>query len=430
MKLFDTLQNRIEEENRKDETLHREECDSLRGRLERKGIDTDRLLQRLSGFQIAVPSWALGTGGTRFGRFPIGGEPRSLPEKLEDVGILNALGRSSDSISLHIPWDVPDDPEEIRTLAGRLGLRFDAVNSNTFQDQKGSKYSYKFGSLCHTDPGVRRQAIEHNLEVIRQGESLGSKALTVWLADGSGFPGQQNFRKALSRTRESLEQIRDGMPDGWRMLVEYKPFEPHFYSMVIPDWGTSCLLAKHLGPSVFTLVDLGHHLPNTNIEQIVATLMLEGKLGGFHFNDSGYGDDDLTAGSLRPYRLFLLFLELLESPGIFGGGSEEPAWMIDASHNLKDPLEDLLQSLEAIRTAAAKAMLVDRERLEELREGNDPVLSQELVQDAFRTDVRPLLREARRSAGGALDPIRLYRELEIRKSLIEERGIGSLATGL
>ncbi len=391
----------------------------------------EAVIQKLIDFQIAIPSWALGTGGTRFGRFPGGGEPRSLEEKIEDVGLLHALNRASGAISLHIPWDIPTDAQAIRQLAAHHDLTFDAVNSNTFQDQPDASQSYKFGSLQHTDPGVRRQAIDHNIEVIRHGVALGSDALTVWLSDGSCFPGQLNFRKAFARTLDSLQEIYAALPDNWKVFVEYKAFEPNFYSMTVGDWGSSYLYASKLGPKAYTLVDLGHHLPNANIEQIVAILLHEGKLGGFHFNDSKYGDDDLTVGSIRPYQLFLIFCELID--GMDARNMDHATglgWMIDASHNVKDPLEDLLQSVEAIQIAYAQALLVDRPALEALRESNDVVRAQELLQDAFRTDVRPLVAEARRRAGGALHPLALFRDLSVREQLISERGLKTVATGL
>lgn len=394
------------------------------------------VIQKLIDFQIAIPSWALGTGGTRFGRFSGGGEPRSLEEKIDDVGLLHALNRSSGAISLHIPWDIPKDVAAIRQQAGSHGLAFDAVNSNTFQDQPSQPLSYKFGSLQHVDKAVRQQAIDHNIEVIRHGEALGSQALTVWLSDGSCFPGQLNFRKAFERTLESLHEIYAALPPDsdtarWKMFVEYKAFEPNFYSMTVGDWGSSFLYASKLGPKAYTLVDLGHHLPNANIEQIVAILLQEGKLGGFHFNDSKYGDDDLTAGSIKPYQLFLIFNELVDGMDAHGmNHATDLGWMIDASHNVKDPLEDLLQSVEAIQIAYAQALLVDRVALEEAREANDVVQAQELLQDVFRSDVRPLVAEARRRAGGALDPLALFRQLNVRDSLIRERGAKTVATGL
>ena len=411
---------------------HIEEYTQLTGLLSHKGKIPETVLKHLKDFQVAIPSWALGAGGTRFGRFSIGGEPRNLQEKIEDVGLIHALNRSSGAISLHIPWDIPDDPEAIKQKSASLSIRFDAVNSNTFQDQPRQNHSYKYGSLCHTDVAVRNQAIEHNIEVIRYGELLGSKSITIWLADGSNFPGQQNFRKVLGRTLDSLEKIYGELPADWKMLIEYKPFEPNFYSTVIPDWGTSHLLASKLGDRAKTLVDLGHHLPNTNIEQIVATLMMEDKLGGFHFNDSKYADDDLTAGSIKPYQLFLIFCELVDDLDreVSGDAFSNIDWMIDASHNVKDPLEDLLQSVEAINTAFAKSLLVDRKKLEQARDENDVVMAQEILQDAWQTDVRPLLRESRIQNGAAADPIGLYRKLNVRKKLIAERGTDISATGL
>ncbi|MDR8390904.1 TIM barrel protein [Aliifodinibius sp. S!AR15-10] len=423
-------QQQIQDHNKESEQSHKENFAPLANQLSKKDYQVDKLVDRIASFQVAIPSWALGAGGTRFGRFPVGGEPGSLEEKIEDVGLLHALNRSSGAISLHIPWDIPEDSAAIKELADSYDLIFDAVNSNTFQDQEDQEYSYKFGSLCHTDKEVRQQAVEHNIEVIKHGEKLGSKALTVWLADGSNFPGQQNFRKALSRTLQSLEEIYKELPSDWEMLIEYKPYEPNFYSMVIPDWGTSFLLANKLGDQAQTLVDLGHHLPNTNIEQIVATLQMENKLGGFHFNDSKYGDDDLTTGSIKPFQLFLIFNELIHGTEDADALEGDIAWMIDASHNVKDPLEDLLQSVDAIKKSYAKALLVDREQLEEARESNDPVLAQELLQEAFQTDVRPLLREARIRNNAAADPIGLYRKLNVRESLIDERGSETVATGL
>jgi L-rhamnose isomerase/sugar isomerase len=391
----------------------------------------DDILQKLQEFQVAVPSWALGTGGTRFGRFSGKGEPGTLEQKIEDVGLIHALNRSSGAISLHIPWDIPKDSSAIKELAASYDIVFDAVNSNTFQDQQGQQNSYKFGSLHHVDPKVRQQAIDHNIEVIKYGKELGSKALTVWLADGSSFPGQLNFREAFQNTLSSLQEIYKHVPDDWKLLIEYKAFEPFFYSMTIGDWGQSLLLANKLGPKAYTLVDLGHHLPNANIEQIVSLLLMEQKLGGFHFNDSKYADDDLTAGSIKPYQLFLIFNELVEGLDYQKlSHATGLAWMIDASHNLKDPLVDLLQSVEAIKIAYAQALLVDRKALKQAQQTNDVALAQDILQEAYRTDVRPLLAEARLRAGAALDPVKLFRDRNIRETLIQERGSNTVATGL
>ncbi|MDJ1495682.1 sugar isomerase [Cytophagaceae bacterium DM2B3-1] len=398
--------------------------------LAQKSIDADAVVEKLRQFQIAIPSWALGAGGTRFGRFSTGGEPGNLEQKLDDIGLLHALTRSAGAISLHIPWDIPRDAQAIKQQASELDIVFDAMNSNTFQDQKDQALGYKFGSLSHINADVRKQAVEHNIEVISYGQALGSKSITVWLADGSSFPGQLNFRRALDNTLRSLQEIYAQLPADWQLFIEYKPYEPYFYSTVIQDWGTSFLLANELGNKAYTLVDLGHHLPNTNIEQIVSTLMYRGKLGGFHFNDSKYGDDDLTVGSIKPYQLYLIFNELVYGLENNTAQNPSPAWMIDASHNLKDPLEDLIQSLEAIRLAYAQALIVDRQGLWDAQLNNDVSVGQEILQDAFRTDVRPLLQEARLRSGGVIEPIKAYRYLNIRQQLIKERGSVTVATGL
>ena len=389
------------------------------------------VLTKLQAFQIAIPSWALGTGGTRFGRFSGEGEPSNLEQKIEDVGLLHALNKSSAAISLHIPWDIPKDPARIKKIAESYGLRFDAMNSNTFQDQVGQAYSYKYGSLHHVNPAVREQAVAHNIAVINQGIALGSKALTIWLADGSSFPGQLNFREAFQNTLSSLKEIYKHLPADWKLFIEYKAFEPNFYSTTIADWGQSLLLANKLGDKAYTLVDLGHHLPNANIEQIVSLLLMEEKLGGFHFNDSKYADDDLTAGCVKPYQLFLIFNELIEGMDARGmDHAEGLGWMIDASHNLKDPLLDLLQSVEAIKIAYAQALLVDRVALRKAQQENAVVRAQEILQDAFRTDVRALVAEARLLQGGALNPVALFESLGVRDQLIAERGSTSVASGL
>lgn len=421
-------------EKHKLDELNQQQLTKHRHKFEAAATDVanlDEVLKKLEAFNVAIPSWALGTGGTRFGRFSGGGEPRSLEEKIEDVGVIHALNKSSNSISLHIPWDIPDNAISIKALAAQLGLHFDAVNSNTFQDQPNQKLSYKFGSLHHVDKAVRKQAIEHNIEVIKYGEQLGSKALSVWLSDGSNFPGQLNFRKAFQNTYESLQEIYNALPSDWKVWIEYKPYEPNFYSTTIADWGQSYLLASKLGNKASTLVDLGHHLQGTNIEQIVALLLMEGKLAGFHFNDSKYGDDDLTVGSINPYQLFLIFSELVEGMDTRGmNHATSIGWMIDASHNVKDPIEDLLQSVQAIKIAYAQALLIDSQALQAAQTANDVTLAQEILQQAYRTDVRPLVAEASLRAGGALAPVEAYRKLKVRENLIKERGSKTVATGL
>lgn len=420
-------QTKIEEYNQPFLKSHRQKLEILFYSI--PGVES--ILQKLAEFQIAIPSWALGTGGTRFARFSVGGEPRNLEEKIEDVGLLHALNRSSGAISLHIPWDIPENSKAIKLLASQYGLHFDAMNSNTFQDQPSQQYSYKFGSLQHVKKEIRRQAVQHNLDVIKYGIALGSKSLTVWLADGSCFPGQLNFREAFKNTLESLKEIYAALPEDWKLFVEYKAFEPNFYSTTVGDWGQSLLYVSKLGKKAYTLVDLGHHLPNANIEQIVSLLLMEGKLGGFHFNDSKYGDDDLTVGSIKPYQLFLIFNELIDGMDInHMNHAKDLGWMIDASHNVKDPLEDLLQSVEAILLAYAQALSIDRIKLREAQQNNDTVAAQEILQDSFRTDHRPLIAEARLRAGAALDPLGLYRHLKIRDQLIKTRGSKTVSSGL
>ena len=418
----------IEEFNLRKINHHKDGYNFLSKILNNNEINIENIIYKLSKLEIAIPSWALGMGGTRFGRFSLGGQPRNLNEKINDVGILNALTKSSGSISLHIPWDIPNDFEVINKIAKSHGIKFDSVNSNTFQDQKDSKLSYKFGSLSHVDKNVRDLAINHNIEVINYGKKIGSKSLTVWLADGSSYPGQSNLRDNFKRTLDSFQKIYEHLPNDWKLLIEYKPHEPYFYSMVIPDWGSSFLFTSKLGKKAYSLIDLGHHLPNTNIEQIVAVLMQEEKLGGFHFNDSNYGDDDLTVGSQNPFQLFLIFCELVL--GEKETKNPKISWMIDASHNLKDPLEDLLQSIENIKIAYTKSLLVDFTRLREAQQINDITLCESILNEAFNIDVRPIVNESNFRLGGSISPIDIYRKLEIRKKLTKQRGHKYTSSGL
>ena len=421
----------VAEENARRRAGHERALGQLAAALAARGIDLEEVVAEVARFSVAAPSWALGTGGTRFGRFPGGGEPRTVEEKIDDVAALDRLTGANRTISLHVPWDDPDDPDAVVEHARRRGIGFDAINSNTFQDNPSTTadgaVSYKFGSLAHTDAGVRREAIEHNRRVTELGRRLGAKALSVWLADGTSYPGQGTFRKQFERVAECLHTIHGALPADWLLLVEHKPYEPAFYSTVNSDWGSSLLLAQAAGERARCLVDLGHHLPNTNVEQIVSRLAMVGRLGGFHFNDARYGDDDLTVGSVRPYQLFLVMLELLDAGG---GTMPAVAYMIDASHNLKDPLEDLIQSTDALQHALALALCVDREELSDAQERNDPTWAAEVLHAAHRTDVRPLVAEARARNGAALDPIATFRALRYREATIAARGAGTSATGL
>jgi len=399
---------------------HRRDLDALAEQLQRRGIDMASILERLRTFDVAVPSWALGTGGTRFGRFPIDGEPRDVYEKMEDIAVIHRLTRATPRVSLHIPWDEPDDPRALKAHAAELGLGFDAVNSNTFQDQAEQKLSYKFGSFCHTDAAVRDQAVAHNLHVIEVGRTLGSESITIWLADGSSYPGQMHLRRSFERTLACLERVYAELPEGWRLFTEHKPYEPAFYATVVQDWGSSLLLAQALGERAACLVDLGHHLPNTNIELVVARLIAAGKLGGFHFNDSKYGDDDLTAGSIKPFQLFLIMNELVDAARELGPAFA-PAYMIDQSHNLKDPIEALLMTVDNLQRAYAKALLVDRDALDHYQELNDVVMAEQTLRAAYETDVRSLVAAVRERQGGALDPIAAFRASGYRQQTARAR---------
>ena len=398
----------------------RADFDHLGAQLARRGVDVEPIVRRVQAFDVALPSWGVGTGGTRFARFPIGGEPRNIFEKLQDCAVVQQLGRATPAVSPHIPWDRVDDPGALRRLAGDLGLRFDAVNSNTFQDQPGQPHSYKYGSLTHTDPAVRAQAVAHHVECIEIGERLGSKALTVWIADGSNFPGQQHFTRALERYLDSMREIYARLPDGWRLFLEHKLYEPALYATVIADWGTSYVCAERLGPKAQCLVDLGHHAPTVNVEMIVARLIQLGKLGGFHFNDSKYGDDDLDTGAIDPFRIFLVFNELVDADARQADGFG-PAYMLDQSHNVTDPIESLIESAAAVRRALAQALLVDREALGAAQETNDALGASRALRQAAQIDVEPILRMARVYAGGAIDPIAVYRASGYRQRQIDAR---------
>jgi L-rhamnose isomerase / sugar isomerase len=405
---FELTTEHIADENRAHASSLQADYAHLGEQLARRGIAIETLTEQAAAFRVAVPSWGVGTGGTRFARFPGPGEPRNVYEKIDDCHAVFTLVRSTPGISLHIPWDRPDRAVELRIFAESRGLFIDSMNSNTFQDQPNQPLSYKFGSLTHADAAVRRQAIEHNLECLEIGAKLGARSHTVWIGDGGNFPGQVHFRKALDRYLDSLRAIYRQLPDGWRLFIEHKPYEPAFYSTVLSDWGTSYYCSRELGERAFSLVDLGHHAATTNIEQIVARLIHLGKLGGFHFNDSKYGDDDLDAGSIKPFELFLVFNELVDAqleqvPGF------DPAYMLDQSHNVTDPIESLMTSACELVRAYVQAHIVDREALAGYQDGNDPLMALQTLKQAFTTDVSPVLAMARYRSGGAIDPVGVYR---------------------
>ena len=409
----------VEESNAAREKALRADYEALGEQLDRRGIAIDAVRKKVEAFGVAVPSWGVGTGGTRFARFPGPGEPRDIFDKIEDCAVIQQLTRATPAVSLHIPWDKAD-PQRLKQAAARFGLGFDAMNSNTFSDAKDQAHSYRFGSLSHADAGVRRQAVEHNIECIEIGRTLGSKALTVWIGDGSNFPGQVNFARAFRRYLDAMADIYAALPDDWRLFTEHKMYEPAFYSTVVQDWGTNYLIARELGPKAFCLVDLGHHAPNVNIEMIVSRLIQFGKLGGFHFNDSKYGDDDLDAGSIDPYRLFLVFNELVDAE-LSGAEGFDPAHMLDQSHNVTDPIESLMLSAAEVQRAYAQALLVDRKALEAFQDDNDALMATQTLKAAYRTDVEPILAMARLNAGGAIDPVAAYRAAGYRRKVAAAR---------
>ncbi|MBX2824047.1 MAG: L-rhamnose catabolism isomerase [Gammaproteobacteria bacterium] len=419
----------IDSSNQKQLSAHEADFAASAEHLQRRDIDITAMTDRASRFGVAIPSWGVGTGGTRFARFPGSGEPRHVFDKLDDCGVIHQLTQATPTVSLHIPWD-DEDPAQLREQAERLGLGFDAMNSNTFQDQADQAHSYKFGSLSHTDAKTREQAIEHNLRCIEIGKTLGSEALTVWIGDGSNFPGQTNMGQQFDRYLDSMRQVYAALPDQWRLFTEHKIYEPAFYSTVVQDWGSSYLIASELGPRASCLVDLGHHAPNVNIEMIVSRLARFGKLGGFHFNDSKYGDDDLDSGSIDPYRLFLVFNELVDIEGR-QSDTFDPAYMLDQSHNVTDPIESLITSAIEVQRAYIQASLVDRTALAAFQDSNDALMATQTLKQAFRTNVDPILQQARIQAGGAIDPISAYRQSGYRQSVSKERpDTGSVGGGI
>jgi len=405
----------------------REDYESLGNRLDRRGISIDGIKAKVAAYGVAVPSWGVGTGGTRFARFPGTGEPRHVFDKLDDCGVIHRLTGATPSVSLHIPWDKAPAPD-LNAKAEETGLVFDAMNSNTFQDQPDQGESYKFGSLSNSRDETRSQAVEHNLECIEIGKAIGSKALTVWIGDGSNFPGQSNFTRQFERYLDAMKRIYRGLPEDWRIFTEHKMYEPAFYSTVVQDWGTNFMIAQELGEKAYCLVDLGHHAPNVNIEMIVARLIQFGKLGGFHFNDSKYGDDDLDTGSIDPYRLFLVFNELVDAAHRSAPGFN-PAHMLDQSHNVTDPIESLMVSAMEVQRAYALALLVDRKALEGFQENNDALMATATLKQAFRTDVEPILAMARLEKGSAIDPVSAFRRSGYRAKVAAERPAVSGAGG-
>jgi L-rhamnose isomerase / sugar isomerase len=374
-------------------------------------MNEHEILDRLGELEIETPSWGYGNSGTRFHVYPWPGAARDAYERIADAAVVHRLTGCCPSVALHIPWDAVDDYAALGRFAGDQGVRIGAINPNLFGDD-----AYRLGSICNPDAAVRAKAVAHCRECIAIAEELGSTIVSLWLADGTNYPGQDDLRDRHARLVEGLEQVYSELPDGMRLLVEYKFFEPAFYSTDLPDWGTAALVCRRLGPKAQVLVDTGHHPQGTNIEQIVALLLVEGLLGGFHFNNRKYADDDLIVGAIDPFELFRIMCEIARASdaGI--------ALMIDQSHNVEGKIDAMIQSVSNVQTAYAKALLVDRERLAAAQREGDVLGAHRVLVEAFETDVRPLLAALRDRLGLAPDPVEAFRREGHAERLVRERG--------
>jgi L-rhamnose isomerase/sugar isomerase len=390
----------------------------LREQLQQHGIDVDTVLQEINDFMIETPSWGYGNSGTRFKVFPGQGAARTLFEKLEDAAMVQRVTGVCPGVAIHIPWDQVSDWTQAQQYADRLGVHIGAVNPNLFQDDV-----YRLGSLCHPDAAVRRQAINHVVDCIDIAREVHSEVVSLWLADGTNYPGQDDLLRRRHRLLEALEEIYAALPAGMRLLIEYKFFEPAFYHSDLPDWGTSLLLCQKLGSQAQVLMDTGHHPQGTNLAQIVAQLLDEGRLGGFHFNDRKYADDDLIVGSLHPFELFTIFNEILSARAAGNTHARQIAYMIDQSHNIEPKIEAMIQSILHVQLAYAKALLVDRQTLTRAQDTGDVLGAYRVLRDAFETDVRPLLEEARVQMGLDPDPLASFRRSGYAEEIAKERGL-------
>jgi L-rhamnose isomerase/sugar isomerase len=379
-------------------------------------MDESSALSRLRDLEIETPSWGYGNSGTRFHVYPWPGAARTVHERIADAGLVHRLTGCCPAVALHIPWDAVDDYPALQRYAQEQGIRIGAINPNLFGSDE-----YRLGSICHPDAAIRERAIEHCRECIQIAEQVGSTVISLWLADGTNYPGQDDLRDRHARLLHGLGEVYASLPPGLRLLVEYKFFEPGFYSTDLPDWGTAALACRRLGEQAQVLVDTGHHPQGTNVEQIVAVLLAEGLLGGFHFNNRKYADDDLIVGSIDPFELFRIMREIAH-----GGGAENVAFMIDQSHNIEGKIDAMLQSVMNIQTAYAKALLVDEQRLAEAQAEGDVLGAHRIVLEAFESDVRPLLARLRREVGVDEDPVAAFRSGGFADTLARERGTASV----
>jgi L-rhamnose isomerase/sugar isomerase len=396
--------------------------------LHAKGLDIEAAKKALKAQHIETPSWGYSNSGTRFKTFPWAGAARTFPQKLEDAAFVNKLTGIAPSVAVHIPWDKVDDWKPMVDLAASLGIKIGAVNPNLFQ-----AVEYKLGSVTNPDPAVRQKALDHMLDCVEICKIVKSPALSIWLADGTNYAGQDNIVERVRRMEDIFKQTYAALPSYTRMLIEYKFYEPAFYHTDLSDWGTAYRMALKLGPKAQVLIDLGHHAQGTNVEHIVALLLAEGKLGGFHFNNRKYGDDDLIVGSVNPFELFLIYHELVSAQKVGdkvqAETSKNTLYMIDQSHNIEDKIEAMLLSLINCQVAYAKALIVDRAALAAKQQDGDVLGAHELMLDAFQTDVRPLLAQVRTEMGLATDPIAAYRSSGYRQKIAAERDVDKKAGG-
>ncbi len=386
-------------------------------------MDNAALLARLRGLEIETPSWGYGNSGTRFHVFPWPGAARDVQERILDAALVHELTGCCPTVALHVPWDRVEDWAGLRRYTEEQGLRIGAINPNVFGDD-----AYRLGSLCNPDEKVRRQAVDHCLECIEIAGEVGSPAISLWLADGTNYPGQDDLRGRYARLAAGLQEIYAALPDGLRLLVEYKFFEPAFYSTDLPDWGTAALACRRLGPKAQVLVDTGHHPQGTNVEQIVAVLLAEGLLGGFHFNSRKYADDDLIVGAIDPFELFRIMREiaLAEDDPTTAATVAAVAFMIDQSHNIEGKIDAMIQSVLNIQTAYAKALLVDEPAVTAAQRAGDVLGAHRLLVEAFESDVRPLLATLRAEAGVEADPVAAFRSRGHAERLARERGTAAV----
>lgn len=391
--------------------------DTLSRSLVARGVDLESVEDRLRGQRIETPSWGYGNTGTRFAVFPQLGVPRDPFEKIADAQEAHRHTGICPSVAIHIPWDKVDDYGELKDHAESLGMRIGAVNPNLFQESE-----YRLGSVCNPDPSVRRKATDHILECVGVAGEVGSEIISLWLADGTNYAGQDSFIERRHRLLDCLSEVYGAMPESMRLLVEYKPFEPAFYHTDIADWGASLSICQKLGDRAEVLVDLGHHAKEVNIEYIVAMLLDEDRLGGFHFNNRKYADDDLIVGSLQPFELFLIYVELVG--GEIEGRGGRVAYMIDQTFNIEPKIEGMILSLMNLQEAYAKALLVDRDALRESQRSGDVLGAHRILLEAYKTDVRPLCAKVREDMGASSDPVGAFRESGYMERVIEERKEG------